>query len=78
MSRYIDAEKLTKEEQSLEDIGQGVMEYYAVEEIENAPTADVVPLEWIQEQMAKCTPYSIQWISIRHLLQDWERREDDK
>ena len=55
MPRYIDADKLVIETQSLEDIGQGIMEFYSKEQIEDAPTADVQPVnhgEWEKVTLA--------------------------
>lgn len=45
MARYIDVDLLEIETQSLEDVGQGEMQFYSVEQIENAPAADVRPVE---------------------------------
>lgn len=47
------------------------------EYIEDAPTADVIPIEWIKEQKDKCVPYSITEVTLKHLLAEWERREDE-
>ena len=66
MARYIDADKLVIETQSLEDIGQGIMQFYSKEQIEDAPTADVQPVihaKWIDESedSLKCSNCKL-WI----------------
>ena len=43
MARLIDAEKLVIERQSLEDLGQGEIEFYSVEQIADAPTVEAIP-----------------------------------
>ena len=43
MGRLIDADLLTLEQQSLEDVGQGVMEFYSKEQIDQAPTIEAIP-----------------------------------
>lgn len=48
----------------------------AMSAIEQQPTADVIPLEWIKEQKDKCFPYSVTAITLNDLLTEWERRED--
>lgn len=49
-----------------------------VELLENMPTADVIPIEWIKEQKDKCFSDSITAIELKHLLEKWERREDER
>lgn len=71
MSRYIDADVYIKY----------CDEHWIplnVDAVKAQPTADVIPIEWIEEQKDKCFPDSITEISLRHLLADWERRKDDK
>ena len=43
MGRLIDADSLILEQQSLEDVGQGVMEFYSKEQIDQAPTIEAIP-----------------------------------
>ena len=44
MARYIDADLLKKTTIYIDDLGQLPFDVYMVEDIENAPTADVVPV----------------------------------
>lgn len=85
MARYIDADTFDErvrisvglvEEELTDDYKDGVR--CTLEMLKTQPTADVIPIEWIKEQMAECIPYSIHWLSIRFLLEGWERREDDE
>lgn len=48
----------------------------AIKGIQEQPAADVIPIEWIKEQKDKCFPNSITAIALKHLLAEWERRED--
>ena len=79
--KYIDADALiAKWEEDIKHIPNAsfrAMMQGAINEVSNAPTADVVPIEWIKEQKDKCVPYSITEITLKHLLAEWERREDE-
>ena len=43
MGRLIDVDSLILEQQSLEDVGQGIMEFYSKEQINNAETVEAIP-----------------------------------
>ena len=53
MARYIDVDLLEIETQSLDDVGQGEMQFYSVEQIDNAPTVDAITREKLDEMIAE-------------------------
>lgn len=91
MAEYIEREALEQHkfvswtmpeffsEKSLEQQAYQLGWNNAIEAImENEPTADVIPIEWIKEQKDKCFPYSITERELNDLLIKWERREDER
>ena len=80
MSRYIDADALAKDTWMLyraeEHIDYNVAIVDALNVIDEQPTADVIPIEWIKEQKNKCFPYSTAALVLNGLLTEWERRTD--
>lgn len=51
MGRLIDVDSLILEQQSLEDVGQGIMEFYSKEQINNAETVEAIPKSDYEEQI---------------------------
>ena len=49
--RLINTDLLEIETQSLEDVGQGEIQFYSVEQIDNAPTVDAIPREKIDKMV---------------------------
>lgn len=81
MCRYVDADAFDDTVQTLNEQGWNITrgEYKRMDRVLfEMPTADVIPIEWIKEQKDKCFPDSITEISLKHLLADWERREDEQ
>ena len=80
MSRYIDVnlaiDEIIKDMCGVPNIDEGLST--AISELRLIPTADVIPIEWIKEQKDKCFPDSITAIALKHLLTEWERREDER
>ena len=77
MSRYIDADAYRKKWADIFDsaYGDSCCDMFK-KSINEQPTADVIPIKWIKEQKDKCFPDSITAIALKHLLTEWERRED--
>jgi hypothetical protein len=51
--------------------------FVPAELIEDAPTIEAIPLEWIEKQKAECYPRSLAWIALEALLRTWKEEKDE-
>ena len=78
MNSYIERNTLLNDIRIAKMLAFGIIETKLIEDIiEQQPTADVIPIEWIKEQKDKCFPYSTTALVLNGLITEWERREDD-
>ncbi len=49
----IDRKQLQIEIQTLEDVGQSEMQFYSVEQVDNAPTVKAIPIKQLEEMYEK-------------------------
>lgn len=63
-----------KEEQAT----MGEIEWASKYQIENQPTVEAIPIEWIEEYCAEnWVEYSSQHGAIRRMLEDWRKEQCD-
>ena len=67
MARYIDADKLSKNLGNLDTGFTGIMpiEFVYTEDIDKAPTADVVPKSEVERLERICNSYALQYGTVR-------------
>ena len=81
--RLIDADKLKRTEgifqyQISESFDRISASAYTFEDVENAPTVDAIPIEWIKEtiKLAENVQASKYAEHLRILLEDWEKENE--
>ena len=45
--------------------------------IDNMPTIEAIPVEWVEDQKSKCFPHSITWLCLKELLVAWKENEHE-
>lgn len=76
--RIIDADALI--EDIIGDLTDGIAEGRAIEKIDNAPTVDAIPVEWIKENknLARAVGVEQYELFLDTLLSDWEEERKEK
>lgn len=88
--RLIDADNMRKPSKGMfiyqdefeDDVQHIAFEAYTKEDIENERTVKAIPIEWIekwlkaQERILRISPPYYHQITVRKMLEDWEKEND--